>query len=158
MISSASTMRLALIAVLGASLASALIAPARLPALSAARPARSGPAPLAMSAGDFNENGMRKFRWNLNSGREPWGMSLNAEVWNGRMAMMGFVLVSIQEVVMGEGVITKVQNAKSIWDVAPIYAGFALGAAAVLAVVAKVGSDDDDAFDTDELVSELRSM
>ena len=88
--------------------ACALVAPAArggLAAHRAARPRSAAAAPLRMGAGDFNESGMRKFRWNLNTGREPWGFALNAEVWNGRMAMMGFTICFIQEIVMGKGVL-----------------------------------------------------
>ena len=42
---------------------------------------RPAPSPTALHAyNDFDERGMRKFRWNMNVGREPWGFSLNAEV------------------------------------------------------------------------------
>ena len=51
---------------------------------------------------DFDERGMRKFRWNMNVGREPWGFSLNAEVWNGRIAMLAFFWVLIQEAIVGK--------------------------------------------------------
>jgi hypothetical protein len=27
-------------------------------------------------------------RWNFNEGRAPWGMSKNAEIWNGRVAQV----------------------------------------------------------------------
>ena len=54
---------------------------------------------------DFDERGMRKFRWNMNVGREPWGFSLNAEVWNGRIAMLAFFWVLIQEAIVGKGVL-----------------------------------------------------
>merc|ERR1712100_548699 len=48
---------------------------------------RPAPSPTALQAyNDFDERGMRKFRWNMNVGREPWGFSLNAEVWNGRIS------------------------------------------------------------------------
>lgn len=30
-------------------------------------------------------------RWNFNEGRSPWGMSRNAEIWNGRLAQVCFV-------------------------------------------------------------------
>ena len=37
-------------------------------------------APIRMVYSDYDEKGMRKFKWNLNTGRSPWGMSTNAEV------------------------------------------------------------------------------
>ena len=44
-------------------------------------------------------------RWNFNEGRGPWGFKKNAEIWNGRMAQMGFTIVLLQELITGKGVI-----------------------------------------------------
>jgi len=44
-------------------------------------------------------------RWNFNEAREPWGMKKNAEIWNGRVAQMGFTVVLLQELVTGKGVV-----------------------------------------------------
>ena len=39
-------------------------------------------------------------------GRVPWGFSNNAEIINGRVAMMGFTVAYLQEAVTGKGVLT----------------------------------------------------
>lgn len=44
-------------------------------------------------------------RWNFNEARGPWGMKKNAEIWNGRVAQMGFTVVLLQELITGKGVI-----------------------------------------------------
>merc|ERR1719362_2259926 len=117
------------------------------------------PSPTALAAyNDFDANGMRKFRWNLNVGREPWGFSLNAEVWNGRIAMMAFFGVLIQEAVTGKGCITTIQDASSFGElIVPvgIAASFFVIVAAVTAVIANQGDDD---FSTAEILEELKKV
>ena len=49
-------------------------------------------------------------RWNFNESRGPFGLKKNAEIWNGRVAQMGFVIVLLQELVTGKGVITGLQE------------------------------------------------
>ena len=50
-------------------------------------------------------------QWNFNEmGRSPWGMKKNAEIWNGRMAQMGFTIVLLQELITGKGVIKGLQD------------------------------------------------
>lgn len=49
-------------------------------------------------------------RWNFNDGQSPWGMKKNAEIWNGRFAQMAFVIVMIQELIQGKGVIEGIQQ------------------------------------------------
>merc|ERR1712115_481157 len=44
-------------------------------------------------------------QWNFNEGRQPWGLKNNAEIWNGRVAQMGFIVIFLQELVTGKGVI-----------------------------------------------------
>jgi len=45
-------------------------------------------------------------QWNFNEPpRGPFGMKKNAEIWNGRVAQMGFVIVLIQELITGKGVV-----------------------------------------------------
>ena len=91
------------------------------------RPCRAGGHDLCLVAGtntiasqdgnDFDERGMRKFRWNMNVGREPpRGFSLNAEVWNGRIAMFAFFWVLIQKAIVGKGCITVIQEAEHWWQ------------------------------------------
>ena len=49
-------------------------------------------------------------QWNFNEGRGPWGMKKNAEIWNGRVAQMAFVVVLLQELITGKGVIASIQD------------------------------------------------
>ena len=49
-------------------------------------------------------------QWNFNEGRGPWGMKKNAEIWNGRVAQMAFVVVLLQEFATGKGVIASIQD------------------------------------------------
>ena len=95
--------RLALLLACLVSSASAFTTPR--PLAPAVARSHSSPKPM-MAYNEFNEDGMRKFRWNLNVGRKPWGFALNAEVWNGRVAMMGFVWVVLQECITGKGAVT----------------------------------------------------
>ena len=41
---------------------------------------------------------------------------LNAEVWNGRIAMLAFFWVLIQEAIVGKGCITVIQEAEHWWQ------------------------------------------
>ena len=49
-------------------------------------------------------------RWNFNEGRGPWGFKKNAEVWNGRVAQMGFTILLLQELITGKGVIAALND------------------------------------------------
>ena len=49
-------------------------------------------------------------QWNFNEGRKPWGLKNNAEIWNGRVAQMGFIIVFIQELATGKGVVAGYQD------------------------------------------------
>jgi hypothetical protein len=49
-------------------------------------------------------------RWNFNEGRGPWGLKKNAEIWNGRMAQMGFTILLLQELITGKGVIAALND------------------------------------------------
>ena len=104
---------------------------------------------------DFDERGMRKFRWNMNVGREPWGFSLNAEVWNGRIAMLAFFWVLVQEAIVGKGCITVIQEAEHWWQL--IVPGVTAGTFFVLVagITNTIASQDGDDFSTDEILSEL---
>jgi len=66
-------------------------------------------------------------QWNFNEGRGPWGMKKNAEIWNGRVAQMAFVVVLLQELVTGKGVVASIQDGDAI--------GFAFLGLAVLSTV-----------------------
>ena len=104
---------------------------------------------------DFDERGMRKFRWNMNVGREPWGFSLNAEVWNGRIAMLAFFWVLVQEAIVGKGCITVIQEAEHWWQL--IVPGVTAGTFFVLVagITNTIASQDGDDFSTDEILAEL---
>ncbi|KAJ8608510.1 hypothetical protein CTAYLR_005719 [Chrysophaeum taylorii] len=112
-------LRFTVVALLAGEVAAFVTAPASLqPARRHGRPSCvSAPAPT-MVYDDFDPvTGRRKFRWNLNVGRGPWGFAVNAEVWNGRVAMIAFVWITLQELIQGEGVVTKFLTAKSFSDV-----------------------------------------
>jgi hypothetical protein len=50
-------------------------------------------------------------QWNFNDPpRGPFGMKKNAETWNGRVAMMGFTVILLQELITGKGVIQGLAN------------------------------------------------
>ncbi|KAL7436206.1 hypothetical protein ACHAXM_005073 [Skeletonema potamos] len=67
-------------------------------------------------------------QWNFNEGRGPWGMKKNAEIWNGRVAQMAFVVVLLQELITGKGVIASIQDGDAT--------GYAFLGLAVLSTVA----------------------
>lgn len=56
----------------------------------------------------------KKRQWNFNSGRSPWGLKKNAEIWNGRVAQMAFVIVLLQELLTGKGVIASFQDGDAV--------------------------------------------
>ena len=86
-------------------------------------------------------------RWNFNEiGRSPWGMKNNAEIWNGRMAQMGFTIVLLQELVTGKGVVKGLQEGDPV-NLA--FLGFAvLSVVALTAWLAIKGTDQ--YFDTEQ--------
>mmetsp|Transcript_13275 Transcript_13275/g.17729 ORF Transcript_13275/g.17729 Transcript_13275/m.17729 type:complete len:159 (+) Transcript_13275:92-568(+) len=126
----------------------------------ARRTARSKHTSLKMVYSDFDpETGMRKFRWNLNVGREPWGFALNAEVWNGRVSMMAFIWVLLQELITGKGVVTTFVQAKSLDEVilpAIIGASFFVLTGALTTVIAV--SNNDDIFSPDAVLRDLEDV
>ena len=151
------SLRAAALLVACAASAGALVAPRP---LAAAAPARRAKLTVpAMSYSEFDETGMRKFRWNLNVGRQPWGFALNAEVWNGRVAMMGFVWVIVQELVQGKGCITRIQEAQGFGDlVAPIAIGGVFFALVLALVTVIASSNEDDFFASEEILTELKNL
>mmetsp|Transcript_1326 Transcript_1326/g.1833 ORF Transcript_1326/g.1833 Transcript_1326/m.1833 type:complete len:136 (-) Transcript_1326:225-632(-) len=52
--------------------------------------------------------------WNFNEGRSPWGLKKNAEIWNGRVAQMGFTITLLQELITGKGVIQGIQDGDAL--------------------------------------------
>ena len=151
---SSSTSR-TLVASLLLATAGALQAPVA-PRAAARSPATALRSPTALQAyNDFDERGMRKFRWNMNVGREPWGFSLNAEVWNGRIAMLAFFWVLIQEAIVGKGSITVFQEAEHWWQlIVPSIIGGTFFVM-VAFVTNTIASQDGDDFSTDEILAEL---
>ncbi|KAL7475803.1 hypothetical protein ACHAW6_001705 [Cyclotella cf. meneghiniana] len=53
-------------------------------------------------------------KWNFNQGRGPFGLKKNAEIWNGRVAQMAFVIVLLQELITGKGVIASIQDGDAV--------------------------------------------
>ncbi|KAL3827071.1 hypothetical protein ACHAXA_002306 [Cyclostephanos tholiformis] len=53
-------------------------------------------------------------QWNFNNGRSPWGLKKNAEIWNGRVAQMAFVIVLLQEAITGRGVIDAIRDGDAL--------------------------------------------
>ena len=141
--------RAALLLIAGAGALQAPVAPRR------AMTTAQRPTTALQAYNDFDERGMRKFRWNMNVGREPWGFSLNAEVWNGRIAMLAFFWVLIQEAIVGKGCITVIQEAEHWWQL--IVPGATAGTFFVLVafVTNTIASQDGDDFSTDEILAEL---
>ena len=141
--------RAALLLIAGAGALQAPVAPRR------AMTTAQRPTTALQAYNDFDERGMRKFRWNMNVGREPWGFSLNAEVWNGRIAMLAFFWVLIQEAIVGKGCITVIQEAEHWWQL--IVPGVTAGTFFVLVafVTNTIASQDGDDFSTDEILAEL---
>lgn len=89
---------------------------------------------------DFDDEGKRIFRWTYEQGyKTPFGWNYTAEIWNSRLAMIGFVYVLIMELVEGKGVITQMQTATS-WEelLLPVILPAAVYFAGVLAVTFKI--------------------
>jgi hypothetical protein len=78
-------------------------------------------------------------RWNFNEGRGPWGVKKNAEIWNGRVAQMGFTIVLLQELITGKGVIAGFQDGDVL-----SYVMIGLGGVSVLALTAFLASKGKD--------------
>ena len=70
-----------------------------------APPSASSPPATALSMGR---------QWNFNNGRGPWGLKKNAEIWNGRVAQMAFVIVLLQEAITGKGVVDAVRDGDAV--------------------------------------------
>ena len=49
-------------------------------------------------------------QWNFNNDSGPFGLKNNAEIWNGRVAQMAIVVIIIQELITGKGVVTGLQE------------------------------------------------
>lgn len=93
----------------------------------------------AVAAAAATATRLQERRWNFNEGQSPWGLKKNAEIWNGRVAQvclitivlvrflffwlfltvgsfvvvfsqMAFVLVFLQELIQGKGVLKGIQE------------------------------------------------
>jgi hypothetical protein len=62
----------------------------------------------------FTSTTLSERQWNFNNGRGPFGLKKNAEIWNGRVAQMAFVIVLLQELVTGKGVIASIQDGDAL--------------------------------------------
>ena len=82
-------------------------------AIRASNPAVSRPPPSAPSSPPTTALSMGR-QWNFNNGRGPWGLKKNAEIWNGRVAQMAFVIVLLQEAITGKGVVDAVRDGDAI--------------------------------------------
>ena len=79
--------------------------------------------------------------------------------WNGRVAMMGFVWVCVQEIVQGKGCITRIQEAQGFGDlVAPIAIGGVFFALVLALVTVIASSNEDDFFASEEILTELKNL
>lgn len=92
------------------------------------------------------ETGKPLFRWNLNAGRQPWGIATNGEVWNGRVAMISFVWIVLQELITGDGVITVWQQSKPLEDMIFPIANIALFVIGIIALTVKIATEPDDSL------------
>mmetsp|Transcript_749 Transcript_749/g.981 ORF Transcript_749/g.981 Transcript_749/m.981 type:complete len:132 (+) Transcript_749:86-481(+) len=79
-------------------------------------------------------------RWNFNEGQTPWGLKRNAEVWNGRVAQMAFVMVFLQEAIQGKGVIVGLQEGDPVNQIAA--GAFFVTVAGLVGFLAFKGDDD----------------
>lgn len=77
-------------------------------------------------------------QWNFNEGRGPFGLKKNAEIWNGRVAQMGFTVVLLQELITGKGVVQSWQDGDALaYVMAAVTAASVLGISALLAIKGK---------------------
>lgn len=73
------------------------------------------------------------FMWNINEQRGPFGFADNAEVWNGRVAMMSFFWLFIQEAFFGP--ITQ----PSSWEGLSFFGNVVFSGVFVLTLVGTIG-------------------
>ena len=66
---------------------------------------KSVPSTESLTSTTLNER-----QWNFNNGRGPFGLKKNAEIWNGRVAQVGFTIVLLQELISGKGVVEGIQE------------------------------------------------
>eukprot|EP00559_Dactyliosolen_fragilissimus_P003592 CAMPEP_0184862856 /NCGR_PEP_ID=MMETSP0580-20130426/8115_1 /TAXON_ID=1118495 /ORGANISM="Dactyliosolen fragilissimus" /LENGTH=142 /DNA_ID=CAMNT_0027360869 /DNA_START=22 /DNA_END=450 /DNA_ORIENTATION=+ len=94
-----------------ASFSNAFVVPGN-PVISSSRNCQnlSKNANLVPASRDSETSLMMGRQWNFNEGRGPFGLKKNAEIWNGRMAQVGFTIVLIQELVTGKGVTQGLQD------------------------------------------------
>lgn len=93
------------------------------------------------SISSISSTSLNERQWNFNQGRGPWGLKKNAEIWNGRVAQMGFTIVLLQELVTGKGVIQGLQEG-NIFNIAMLGIT-AVSVLALSAFLAAKGKDSD---------------
>jgi hypothetical protein len=93
------------------------------------------------SISSISSTSLNERQWNFNQGRGPWGLKKNAEIWNGRVAQMGFTIVLLQELVTGKGVIQGLQEG-NIFNIAMLGIT-AVSVLALTAFLAAKGKDSD---------------
>lgn len=77
----------------------------------------SSPTPIATTTTantSSSSTALFERQWNFNQGRGPWGLKKNAEIWNGRVAQMAFVVVLLQELITGKGVIASISDGDAV--------------------------------------------
>ena len=94
-----------------------------------------------ISISSISSTALNERQWNFNQGRGPWGLKKNAEIWNGRVAQMGFTIVLLQELVTGKGVIQGLQEG-NIFNIAMLGIT-AVSVLALTAFLAAKGKDSD---------------
>lgn len=95
---------------------------------------------------------LQERQWNFNEGEAPWGLKKNAEIWNGRVAQMAFVVVFIQELVQGQGVIQGIQQGNALnYVAAGLFALTVVGLTGIFAIKGDSSYVDRDLADKDWL-------
>eukprot|EP00536_Pseudo-nitzschia_multiseries_P001552 jgi/Psemu1/322122/estExt_fgenesh1_pg.C_190077 len=99
--------------------------------------ARSAPEIVSTSSSSTQ---LAERQWNFNEGQSPWGMKLNAETWNGRVAQVAFVWIFLQELITGKGVFKGIDEGD--WFFLLNAGLFGVGVLGLTGWLALQGSDD----------------
>uniref|UniRef100_A0A7S0UNQ6 Uncharacterized protein n=1 Tax=Pseudo-nitzschia delicatissima TaxID=44447 RepID=A0A7S0UNQ6_9STRA len=89
---------------------------------------------------DISSTQLSERQWNFNEGQSPWGMKINAETWNGRVAQIAFVWIFLQELVTGKGVLQGIDEGN--WFFLLNEGLFAVGVVGLTVWLAIKGDDD----------------
>ncbi|KAL9185637.1 hypothetical protein ACHAXT_003414 [Thalassiosira profunda] len=106
-----------LLALLLAALAGAAAAfapPASINSLSRQTHNLAVPSSAQISTSSSSTTALSERQWNFNQGRGPFGLKKNAEIWNGRLAQMAFVVVLLQEAITGKGAVQALQDGDAV--------------------------------------------